>query len=190
METIKSLQQLCRLVINVFGFPMVESELNDLTCRGSLSHISNARKAFTKPYCVGWAMDVSGMYEFDDVVLREILGKKLSLRNWKNLDEVSEKTHAWFSCTEYSDAFSASWTSCQNFVVIILQFRKYAAIVFITNNRFETDKQQQVNKNEKTDVDLDREFLQNLRKLKILLEKDHLEEHCGYYIMLISSNTK
>jgi hypothetical protein len=31
-------------------------------------------------------------YEFDDAVIRELLGKKLSSRHRKDLDEVSEKT--------------------------------------------------------------------------------------------------
>ena len=31
-------------------------------------------------------------YQFDEVVIREILGKKLSQRNRKDLDDVSEKT--------------------------------------------------------------------------------------------------
>jgi len=31
-------------------------------------------------------------YEFDDAVIREILGKKLSTRNRNNMDDVSEKT--------------------------------------------------------------------------------------------------
>lgn len=31
-------------------------------------------------------------YQFDEVVIREIIGKKLSGRNRKDLDDVSEKT--------------------------------------------------------------------------------------------------
>jgi len=31
-------------------------------------------------------------YDFDDAVIRELLGKKLSSRHRKDLDEVSEKT--------------------------------------------------------------------------------------------------
>ena len=31
-------------------------------------------------------------YQFDDAVIREILGKKLSSRNRKDLDDVNEKT--------------------------------------------------------------------------------------------------
>lgn len=31
-------------------------------------------------------------YQFDEVIIREILGKKLSGRNRKDLDDVSEKT--------------------------------------------------------------------------------------------------
>lgn len=35
----------------------------------------------------------SRYYEFDDSIVREILGKKLSSRHRKDLDEVSEKTN-------------------------------------------------------------------------------------------------
>ncbi|GBM01904.1 Acidic fibroblast growth factor intracellular-binding protein [Araneus ventricosus] len=37
-------------------------------------------------------MLIERYYEFDDAVIREFLGKKLSARNRKDLDDVSEKT--------------------------------------------------------------------------------------------------
>lgn len=75
-------------------------------------------------------------------------------------------------------------------------FRKYAAAVFITNNRFETGKKRLAylsfndfvacsnqmiahwsyssaeSRQDDMDVDVDREFLHNLKDLKSLLEKD------------------
>ncbi|CAG0882966.1 unnamed protein product [Darwinula stevensoni] len=115
-------------------------------------------------------------YSIHDLVMREILGKKLSSRNRKDLDEVCEKT-------------GVSITSC----------RKYAAMVFMCNNRFETNKRKLAclsfddfvtcawammaswvsigseSRSDFTDLELDREFLQELRDLKILQEKE--KEH-------------
>lgn len=43
-------------------------------------------------------------YEFDDSVIRELLGKKLSSRHRKDLDEVSEKTNVLLkSCRRQFD---------------------------------------------------------------------------------------
>uniref|UniRef100_T1JE67 Acidic fibroblast growth factor intracellular-binding protein n=1 Tax=Strigamia maritima TaxID=126957 RepID=T1JE67_STRMM len=166
-------------------------------------------------------MLIEKYYEFDDVVLREILGKKLSSRNRKDLDEVSEKTNVSLkSCRRQFDNVKKVFKMVEDMRGSLVQniqmhfllpghlAKKYAAIVFITNNRFETGKRklqyltfddflhcakqmiahwttnltEQANKNDETDVDLDREFLQDLRELKILLEKDHLEEHRGFVL--------
>lgn len=80
-----------------------------------------------------------------------------------------------------------------------LTFRKYAAAVFITNNRFETSKKRLAylsfndfvacsnqmithwsyssteSRQDDMDVDVDREFLHNLKDLKALLEKDVMD---------------
>lgn len=47
---------------------------------------------------------LSRYYEFDDSVIRELLGKKLSSRHRKDLDEVSEKTNVTLkSCRRQFD---------------------------------------------------------------------------------------
>ncbi|KAK7078269.1 hypothetical protein SK128_016600 [Halocaridina rubra] len=43
-------------------------------------------------------------YEFDDIVIREIIGKKLSGRTRKDLDDVAEKTGVLLrSCSQYTE---------------------------------------------------------------------------------------
>lgn len=155
-------------------------------------------------------------YEIDNTVVREILGKKLSSRHRKDLDEVGEKTGvALKSCRRQFDNVKRVYKAVEDlrgrlvnniqshFLVPEKLARKYAAIVFIANNRFETGKRKLqyltfddflhcatcmiVNwscnsthlKPDDTDADLDREYLQELRDLKILLEREILEEHRG-----------
>ncbi|XP_021933150.1 acidic fibroblast growth factor intracellular-binding protein isoform X4 [Zootermopsis nevadensis] len=116
-------------------------------------------------------------YEFDDAVIRELLGKKLSSRHRKDLDEVSEKT-----------------------CVLLKSCRRYGAVVFIACIKFETGKKKlqyltfpdfyhcaqsimaswtYVDKGvpEYDDKELDREFLLDLRELRILLEKEKEHKH-------------
>lgn len=153
-------------------------------------------------------------YDFDDCVIREILGKKLSGRNRKELDEVSEKTSVSIkSCRRQFDNVKRVYKTVEdmagNLVQNIQQLfllpenlaKKYAAVVYIANNRFETGKRKlqylhfadflhcstEMMTNwsctnnecryEETAMDMDREFLQDLRELKVLLEKDCLDEH-------------
>jgi len=153
-------------------------------------------------------------YEFDNIVIREILGKKLSSRHRKDLDEVSEKANvALKSCRRQFDNVKRVFKSVEDlrgrlvhniqshFLLSDKLARKYAAIVFIANNRFETGKRKlqyltfddflhcatcmianwSCNsthfKPDDTDADLDREYLQELRDVKILLEREVLEEH-------------
>lgn len=159
-------------------------------------------------------MLIEKYYEFDDDVVREILGKKLSARNRKDLDEVSEKTSVTLkSCRRQFDNVKKVYKLVEDLRGSLVQniqthfllpehlAKKYAAIVFITNNRFETGKRKlqyltfddflhcanqmishwscnsATSKSDDVDVDLDREFLQDLRELKMLLDKEHLEEH-------------
>lgn len=153
-------------------------------------------------------------YEFDHIVIREILGKKLSSKTRKELDDVSDKTHVNLkSCRRQFDNMKRVFkvveemrgSLCQNiqqhFLLPKALAEKYAAVVFITNNRFETGKKKlqylQFDDfahcanlmianwsyssgnclREDTDVDLDREFLQDLKDLKIFLDRDFIDEH-------------
>ena len=153
-------------------------------------------------------------YDFDDSVIREILGKKLSGRNRKDLDDVSEKTLVSIkSCRRQFDNVKRVYKTVEDMTGNLIQniqtnfllpenlAKKYAAIVYIANNRFETNKRklqylqfqdflhcstEMMNKwcctnmdckYEETAMDIDREFLQDLRELRILLERDSLDEH-------------
>lgn len=153
-------------------------------------------------------------YDFKDSVIREILGKKLSARNRKELEDVSEKTDVGVkSCRRQFDNIKRVYKMvedmagnlCQNIQTHFLLphelAKKYAAIVYIANNRFETNKRKlqylqfsdflhcsmEIMNNwscnnpeckyEETSMEIDREFLHDLRELRVLLERDLLEEH-------------
>lgn len=160
-------------------------------------------------------MLIEKYYQFDPRVVREILGKKLSARNRKDLDDVSEKTKVPLrSCRRQFDNIKRVFKTVEEMMGTLVEnicshyllpeglARQYAAIVFITNNRFETGKKKlafltfedyvhcanqmitnwsyssvECTGHEDMDVDLDRDFLQKLRDLKILTEKEYLDEH-------------
>lgn len=92
-------------------------------------------------------------YELDNVFAREILGKKLSSRNRKDLDEISEITNVRLrSCRRQYDNFKRVFKTVEDmegpmvkniqnhFLISEPLAQKYAAIVFFANNRFETSK--------------------------------------------------
>ncbi|XP_055716638.1 acidic fibroblast growth factor intracellular-binding protein [Phlebotomus papatasi] len=92
-------------------------------------------------------------YSLDDAVAREILGKKLSSRYRKDLDEVAEKTGAKLkSCRRQFDNVKRIFKTVeempgnmtnnikQHFMLPDDLARKYAAVVFIACLRFETSK--------------------------------------------------
>ena len=143
-----------------------------------------------------------------------IKGKKLSARNRKELDDVSDKTDTGIkSCRRQFDNIKRVYKMvedmagnlCQNIQTHFLLpnelVKKYAAIVYIANNRFETNKRKlqylqfsdflhcsnEIMNNwscnnldckyEETSMEMDREFLHYLRDLRILLEKDIFDEH-------------
>ncbi|XP_066971948.1 LOW QUALITY PROTEIN: acidic fibroblast growth factor intracellular-binding protein [Macrobrachium rosenbergii] len=99
-------------------------------------------------------MVIQKYYEFDDIVIREIIGKKLNARTRKDLDDVAEKTGVLLrSCRRMFDKHLKNFKQVFdqmpiNVVANIQSFlplptylaKKYAAIVFIINNRFETSK--------------------------------------------------
>lgn len=153
-------------------------------------------------------------YDFNDSFVREILGKKLSARNRKELDEVSEKTQLSIkSCRRQFDNIKRVYKTVEDMNGNLLQkiqshfllpyelAKKYAAIVHFASNRFETSKRKlqylkfsdflhcslEIMNNwscnnidckyEETAMEIEREFLHELRELRILLEKDILEEH-------------
>ncbi|OWF46584.1 acidic fibroblast growth factor intracellular-binding protein-like [Mizuhopecten yessoensis] len=92
-------------------------------------------------------------YQFDAVVVREVLGKKLSSRNRKDLDDVCEKTRVPLrSCRRQFDNLKRVFKTVEDltgtlveniqahYLVSEVLAKEYAAIVFIANNRFETGK--------------------------------------------------
>ncbi|XP_063225809.1 acidic fibroblast growth factor intracellular-binding protein [Bacillus rossius redtenbacheri] len=151
-------------------------------------------------------------YEFDNAVIRELLGKKLSSRHRKDLDEVSEKTGILLkSCRRQFDNVkrifkvveemqgSVSQNIRTNFLLSEELARRYGAIVFLACIRFETGKRKLQhltfpdfyhcaqammgcwtygeNNSEYDDTDLDREFLLELRDVRVLLDKEKEHKH-------------
>ncbi|XP_064600078.1 acidic fibroblast growth factor intracellular-binding protein-like [Liolophura sinensis] len=164
-------------------------------------------------------------YSIDPSVVREILGKKLSARNRKDLDDVNEKTKVPLrSCRRQFDNIKRVFKTVEDMLGSLVQnikkhylvseqlAKQYAAIVFITNNKFETGKKklsyltfddffhcadkmianwsyssEDCENHEDMDVDLDRNFLQELRDLKMLLEKEYLDEHKSIALQNVKS---
>ncbi|KAK7481158.1 hypothetical protein BaRGS_00027591 [Batillaria attramentaria] len=160
-------------------------------------------------------MLIEKYYSFDASVIREVLGKKLSSRSRKDLDDISEQTGVPLrSCRRQFDNVKRVFKTveemkgylveniCTHFRLSENLARDYAAVVFIANNRFETGKKKlsylvfrdfalcalqmitnwsyssvECKNHEDMDVDLDRDFLLLLRELKVLVEKEYLEEH-------------
>ncbi|KAL6480275.1 hypothetical protein MHYP_G00113080 [Metynnis hypsauchen] len=174
------------------------------------------------------AMLIERYYAFDDDVVREVLGKKLSKGTKKDLDDVSAKTGITLkSCRRQFDNFKRVFKVVeelkgplvenikQHFLLPDQLARDYAAIVFFANNRFETGKKKlqyltfqdfafcagQLINNwtvgavdnmvEDMDVDLDKEFLQDLKDLKILItDKDLLDQHKSLVCVALRGKTK
>ncbi|XP_014676738.1 PREDICTED: acidic fibroblast growth factor intracellular-binding protein-like [Priapulus caudatus] len=162
-------------------------------------------------------MIIENYYKFDDCVIREILGKKLSSKTRKELDDVSERSRVNLkSCRRQFENMKHVFKAVeemrgsleqnvqQSFLLPIELARKYAAVVFITSNRFETGKKKlaylefddfahcanlmitnwscasaDCQREDMLDVDFDRDFLQDLKDLKILLDRDLIDEHKG-----------
>ncbi|XP_060534452.1 acidic fibroblast growth factor intracellular-binding protein [Cylas formicarius] len=154
-------------------------------------------------------------YEFDDVVVKELLGKKLSSKNRKDLDEVSDKTGKPLkSCRRQFDNIKRIYKTVDEMPGSIVEnikncfylpeelAKKYASIVFLAAIRFETSKKKlnymsfntwkrccevimdqwtyKLTGPEYYDTEMDKEFLLELRELKIILdrEKEHKQLVC------------
>ncbi|XP_017779544.1 PREDICTED: acidic fibroblast growth factor intracellular-binding protein [Nicrophorus vespilloides] len=151
-------------------------------------------------------------YDFDDSVIRELLGKKLSSRNRKDLDEVAEKTGVPLkSCRRQFDNVKRIYKTVEELPGSITQniqklfylpeelAGKYACIVFLACIRFETSKRRlqylkfaplqkcteiimnnwtySVTAPEYYDTEMDKEFLLDLRELRILTEREKEHKH-------------
>ncbi|KAG5870201.1 hypothetical protein JTB14_013895 [Gonioctena quinquepunctata] len=151
-------------------------------------------------------------YEFDDEVIREVLGKKLSSKNRKDLDEVAEKTGKPLkSCRRQFDNVKKIFKTVEEVPGLTVEniknsfhlsdehAKKYSCIVFIACMRFETSKKklQHMTFNsfricceaimehwtytlagtEYNDLEMDREYLFELRELKGLLDKEREHKH-------------
>ncbi|KAK3920862.1 Acidic fibroblast growth factor intracellular-binding protein [Frankliniella fusca] len=92
-------------------------------------------------------------YDFDDAVIRELLGKKLSSRHRKDLDEVSEKTRVQLkSCRRQFDNVKRVFKTVEEMQGSVVKnvaklfllpdplARRYGAVVFLACMRFETGK--------------------------------------------------
>ena len=149
---------------------------------------------------------VEQYYAFDEAVVREFFGKKLSTKNRKDLDDVSEKTGISLkSCRRQFDNIKQILRVVDDYEGSLVenirtQFilpeslaRSYASVVFISHNRFETNKRKLAHLNFSDftycanqmidrwtagaegshavddDLELDRDFLQELHDLKLSL---------------------
>jgi len=160
-------------------------------------------------------MLIEKYYEFDQSVVREFLGKKLTTKMRGSIEDMSEKTRVpQRSCRRQFDNVKQVFKVVEEMPGSLVQnikshfllpdylAQQYAAVVFMSNHKFETSKKKLQYLNfhdfahctnemiqnwsysskdcvghEDMDVDLDREFLLNLRELKILQEKEVMEEH-------------
>lgn len=151
-------------------------------------------------------------YDFDDCVVRELLGKKLSSKHRKDLDEVSEKTNIPLkSCRRQFDNVKRIFKIVEEIPGSLVQniqklfflnddlAKKYACTVFLGCIRFETSKRRlqfmtfdhlkqctesilnHWTYNSSTadyyDTEMDKEFLLDLRELRVLMEREKEHKH-------------
>ena len=154
-------------------------------------------------------------YKFDEKVVREFLGKKLSAKNRKDLDNISDKTGVSLkSCKRQFDNIkqvlrvvddhegSVVENIKVHFILPEEMARSYASVVFISANRFETNKKKlssfsfshltlcasemidhwtagsEGSPAVDDDLELDRDFLQDLHDLKLsMLAKIWVDRH-------------
>ena len=163
---------------------------------------------------------IAQYYAFDESVVREFFGKKLSTRNRKDLDDVGEKTGISLkSCRRQFDNIKQILRVVDDYEGSLVeniktQFilpedlaRNYASVVFISHNRFETNKRRltYLNFSDFTycanqmidrwtagaegshavddDLELDRDFLQELHDLKInLIDRVWIDRQLKYVV--------
>ncbi|RXM91724.1 Acidic fibroblast growth factor intracellular-binding protein [Acipenser ruthenus] len=108
-------------------------------------------------------------YAFDEAFVREVLGKKLSKGTKKDLDDVSAKTGITLkSCRRQFDNFKR--------VFKVVEEMKGPLVENIHQNFLLSDRLASMV--EDMDVDLDKEFLQDLKDLKVLItDKDMMDQH-------------
>lgn len=148
-------------------------------------------------------------YSLDDSVCRELLGKKLSSKYRKDLDEISERTLIKLkSCRRQFDnikrihkCLEEAQPSGSLLKIIQREFllsedlaRKYCAIVFIANQRFELSKKKLYylsfkdfyecanaimnfwtycyQHSQEIEEEFDKEFLLDLREMRCLFDKE------------------
>uniref|UniRef100_A0A0B6ZDS5 Acidic fibroblast growth factor intracellular-binding protein n=1 Tax=Arion vulgaris TaxID=1028688 RepID=A0A0B6ZDS5_9EUPU len=165
-------------------------------------------------------MLIQKYYCFDASVMREIFGRKLGTRSRKDLDDISEETGvAIRSCRRQFENAKRVFKTVEEMsgrLVDNIQShyclredlaKAYAAVVFISSNRFETGKKklnyltfeafavcanymisnwsyssEDCQHHEDMDVDMDRDFLLDLREVKVLMEREYAEEHRGFML--------
>ncbi|KAF4522072.1 hypothetical protein B566_EDAN004055 [Ephemera danica] len=151
-------------------------------------------------------------YMYDDAVFRELLGKKLSSRHRKDLDDLSEKTNKnLLACRRQFDNAKRVCKTVEEMPGLVVQnikdnflltddlARCYAAVVFLGSLRFECNKRRMQYLSfqdlvhcahevingwtctepgpEQDDTELDRDFLLDLRDLRVLADKDKEHKH-------------
>ena len=159
-------------------------------------------------------------YAFDESVVREFFGKKLSAKNRKDLDDVSEKTGISLkSCQRQFDNIKQVLRVVDDYEGSLVeniqtQFilseelaRSYASVVFISHNRFETNKRRLAHLSFSDftdcanqmidrwtagaegshavddDLELDRDFLQELHDLKLsLIDRVWMDRQLKYVV--------
>ncbi|CAL1534602.1 unnamed protein product [Lymnaea stagnalis] len=173
-------------------------------------------------------MLIQKYYSFDASVIREIFGRKLNSRSRKDLDDLSEETGIPVrSCRRQFDNAKRVFKTVEELsgrLVDNIQThyclredlaKAYAAIVFITNNRFETGKKklnyltfedfavcanymisnwsyssEDCQNHEDMDVDMDRDFLLDLREVKVLMEREYAEEHRSLMLRALQASVR
>ncbi|XP_077974556.1 acidic fibroblast growth factor intracellular-binding protein B-like [Styela clava] len=158
---------------------------------------------------------ITRYYTFDETVIRELLGKKLSRNTYQSMDEIADKTGINLrSCIRQFDNCRRVFKAVEEIPGILVenigkQFLlpkdlswAYATVVFLANHRFECTKRKlshmtlnnfitcsQVlienwsyghSESETLDmnVDIDREFLHDLRGVKFLASDRDLVDKC------------
>ncbi|CAF4956794.1 acidic fibroblast growth factor intracellular-binding protein [Pieris napi] len=157
-------------------------------------------------------MLIEKYYELDDAVIRELVGRKLSSRHRKDLDEVSERSGAPLRCCRRQfDNVRRVFKAVEEMpgsvvanvrATFLLSERlaaKYGAVVFLACMRFDTAKRKLqylsfaelagcaravqagwtygCSGPEYYDTEMDREFLLELRELRVLLDKEKEHKH-------------